>query len=354
MGVYLTYYVFLIVSLIFSLKNRILDLYFYFFVSCVSVFFIGARFEVGADYTEYSSLFYSSATTRFEPFFNVTFELFRELGFTYNSLSLCYFLITILLLTYAIKDFEYKTLFLVSFILFLFVPITSTIRQGLSLPFYILAIVNYNSFKKYSIFTILGAFFHASTLVLIPLYLLSKFKISKFNFILLVFISIFIGFLNPINILISLMQMISSDFLIANKLLTYSTRYSDPMSLSAQLYRVGFVVVLLYIWNVIENDRVATFSKNIYIFIFLLTFVFKDNGVLVNRLAFSTNITILCILSRYLILENISLKKTFVSLFLIVYFSVNYYKFIYTDMRHSVEKAYLPYKNGLIINEFKK
>ncbi|WP_341659289.1 EpsG family protein [Vibrio sp.] len=335
------------------MKDKIIDYYLYFFVLCISVLFIGLRYEVGADYTEYSSLFYSADSTRFEPLSNIIFELFRYFGFTYNSLSLFLFVITVFLFTLSIKGLQYKTLLLVSFIFFLFVPLTSTIRQGLSLPFFILAIINHDSIKKYILFSLLGSLFHASALILLPLYFVKKIRMTKALFLILLCFSLILGYLNPIGIIIDLAKSLASDFLYFNKLLTYSTKYDEPMSISAQVYRLGFIVILLIIWDELDSSVSACFAKNIYLVMFMLTLIFKDNGVLINRLTFSTNITVIYILSCYLTIEASIKKKALIATSLVLYFSFNYYKFVYTDLRHSVEKAYIPYKNGLFLDENK-
>ena len=347
---YILFHIIIILTIFFSYKNRILDEYFSFVLIIISCLFIGGRLEVGADYTEYRDVFYSYSDTRFEPLFNMIFNLARGSILSYNTFSFFLYFLSISIFYIAIKNEKGKVLLLSGFILFMFVPLTSTIRQGLSLPFLALAIYNNQSPKRYFIYCLLGSFFHASALILLPLYVICGKYISIYRMAIFILISLIIGYLQPITIVIKFLETFSIVSGVGNKILTYSTRYNEPMSMIAQLYRVGFILLLLPIWNVISQDRISNFSKNIYIYMFLLTLIFKDNGVLVNRLTFSTNISCVLILGRLLYLNFSETKKYFIFVILFLYFSFSYYKFIYTDLRHSVEKAYLPYENGLFID----
>ncbi|WP_369472238.1 EpsG family protein [Vibrio hyugaensis] len=318
----------------------------------VASIFIGGRYNGGADFIAYTKHYYhdNSEIMNFELGFEYLFYLIRDLGFSFNHASLIIFVVNIGFFVFAIKELKYKTLSLFIFILYFFIPLTAVIRQGLSIPFMALAIINVRNSHKYFFYTIVAAFFHISSLIMIPLFFVRRIKLSRAMFAISISVCFVIGYTNPIEIIISSLSGLNSHYV--TRIMIYSTDYTDPMSLTAQLYRLAALGVLFFIWNEIQEDDELHFSGNIYLCVFLLTLLFKDNGVLINRISFSTNISFLYIMLNYWVVVKCESKKIILFLFILMYFPVNYFKFVSTETRFT-DKAYLPYQN-FIFNDANK
>lgn len=347
------YFIFFLVG--FSLSSLSIvykkhDNTFAFFLFIISILFIAARWNVGADFIQYNNIYYYHDEYRFEYGFNIIFKIFNTIGISYAWVSFFISLLTFLLFTISIRHWKYKTVGLLFFILYFIVPLTSTIRQGLSLPFYIFAIYNLTKFSKYYIFTILGSLFHISNLIMVPLWFIRNIKITRATAIFILLLSCAVGYVGIIEYIVIILKQISFLGNGITKLITYSTRYNSPMSIISQLYRLGALVFIFIYWKSISSNKELNFCKNIYIFIFMLTLIFKDNGVLINRLSFSTNVSFLYIASHFYLYNKNNIKKLIIYLLLAIYFSVNYFKFISMDLRNNIESAYLPYKNFIIEN----
>ncbi|MGB5116735.1 MAG: EpsG family protein [Providencia rettgeri] len=346
MELYILFFLILLFLALTSILAINLDNTCYIISSFVAMIFIGGRFNVGADFTEYDYIYNNVEKINFDFAFEFFFQLFRGIGFSYGLASFSFFLITLILLSISINSYKYKTITLFFFILYFIIPITSTIRQGLSLPFYLLAINHLFSFKKYMFFSITGALFHISNLIMVPFYFLKNLKLNKKKIISLLLFSFLLGQYEIINLVISTFEyFLSFGSSSANKILTYSTRYNEPMSYISQLYRTGGILFIFIFCLDLNKNEKLNFCQNIYFITFCLTLVFKDNGVLINRLSFSTNISLLYIAANFNIINKNKMVKNLILAFFLSYFSVNYFKFISTDLRYNVESAYLPYRN---------
>lgn len=195
-------------------------------------------------------------------------------------------------------------------------------------------------------FSVTGSLFHISNLIMAPFYFLKNLKLNKTKITILLIISFLLGQYEIINLVISMSEyLLSFGSSSANKILTYSTRYSDPMSYISQLYRIGGILFILIFCLELNKNEKLNLCQNIYLITFCLTLIFKDNGILINRLSFSTNISLLYIASNFNIISKNNIIKNLIFIFFLSYFSVNYFKFIATVLRYNIESAYLPYRN---------
>ncbi|WP_432766813.1 EpsG family protein [Providencia alcalifaciens] len=351
MEFYILFFAILITLTLISLVYKNFDYTCYIVSTFIAIFFIGGRLNVGADFIEYQHIYNYEEKINFDFLFEFFFKLFRWLGLSYPEASLSFFMLTLLFFHLAIKDNSCKTLSLFFFILYSIVSLTSTIRQGLSLPFYLLAFNYILNLRKYYFYSFIGTLFHVSSFIMLLIYPLKKIKISRPNFLFVILFSFLVGYFDLINVLIWFIDnTITFNNYHANKILTYSTRYNEPMSLISQLYRLGGVLFLFIFNNSLCKREDLNFCKNIYLMTFLFTLIFKDNGVLINRLSFSTNVSLLYIAFNYDYISKKKITKEIILLFFITYFSVNYFKFILTDLRYGIESAYLPYRNFIFDN----
>lgn len=346
MELYILFFLILLFLALTSILASHADTLCYLITSIIAIIFIGGRFNVGADFTEYNFIYDNVEKINFDLAFELFFKLFRAMGFNYNWASFSFFFITLSLLSIAIKNYKYKTVTLFFFILYFIIPLTSTIRQGLSLPFYLLAINYLFSLKRYMAFSILGTLFHISNLIMLPFYFIKNIKLNRKKIIFLLLTCFLLGQYEIINIFISILEyVLSFGSSSANKLLTYSTRYNEPMSYVSQMYRIGGIIFILIFCLNLSKDSKLNFCQNIYLATFCLTLLFKDNGVLINRLSFSTNISLLYIAANFNVISKNMTIRNLTFIFFLSYFSVNYFKFIATDLRYGIESAYLPYEN---------
>ncbi|HIF9371758.1 TPA: EpsG family protein [Photobacterium damselae] len=350
MKYYIIFYFSLLVLTILSIlsKKKDVDLILCFLLSVLSIIFIGGRYNVGADFPEYQNIFYYVNDLRFEWGFSFLFSIFRDVGLSYSEASLGFYFFTLSIYLIAIRNMDNKTLLVSYFILFCFIPLTATIRQGMSLPFIVLAVINIENRNRYFLYTSIGVLFHASCGIMFILYFLKNINISRTKAVIIIIIAFAIGYLSLINYIITLINLLPFSNSTLTKILTYSTRYNDPMSISSQAYRVGALLLLFAVWNDTRNYKDINFCKNIYLFVFLLSLIFKDNGVLINRISFSTNVVLIYLVVKIYSINELKVNKLAFILLCSIYFSINYFKFTYLDLRYGYEKAYLPYQNFIL------
>lgn len=182
-------------------KERSICLFLSFFML---LFFIGFRVNVGRDWNNYLTIFnyvnqqeFSFGESR-EMGFLFLCNLLKDLGFEFQSFIFITSFLTLLLFYTSLKRYP----FLLPFAIFIFFMdwgypvVINTIRQGIALFAFMCAITYIDSKRtwsalKYLLFCLLGALFHYSLLLFIPLYFLGKVKITT-KYLVIVCISLFI------------------------------------------------------------------------------------------------------------------------------------------------------------------
>lgn len=158
-------------------------------------FMIGLRYGVGIDYFNYQVAFdmrydafsyepiYSFLMyfikTKFDKFYYLTFimilltNIFIYLGLKKRNINGNYFLLSIFIYS--------SNMALVFF---------NLMRQGVAVAifFYASKFIEERNFKKYLLYIFIGAGFHSSILILLPLYFVKNLNISKYKYLLLIVI----------------------------------------------------------------------------------------------------------------------------------------------------------------------
>lgn len=345
---YMLFYFSLLMITFLSLLLRKYEGYFLLFSFFISILFIGLRVNVGADFTEYTRIYAQSGVTNFELGFDLIFNFFKELDFEYTSVSLVIFIITAIFFIFAIKKQKYKTLIYFCFLLFMFVPITSTIRQGLVIPFFTICLLNTERAKVYFLSVLAGCFFHYSILFMLFFFFIRHVKQSYQRTFLVLLIFAVLSAFNVVNYMILLLQYIPNLGTISSKILMYTQRYKVEFSLTSFSFKLAGLLFLSLFMNYIKDDKKLLCCYNLYFITLCLFILFKDNSVLTNRLTYATNISLVVFFSVLLpYIKNFHQKAIITTLF-VMYFTFSYFKFVATDLRHSVEPAYLPYQTLLL------
>ncbi|EFJ5530702.1 O56 family O-antigen polymerase [Escherichia coli] len=345
---YIIFYSLSLTLVVLSLVLKKYDWFWLLFLLFISIIFIGLRVNVGADYTEYVRIYNQSYDTNFELGFDIIFNLFKRFGYDYVFVSLFVFILTSFFFLYSIKSLQHKTLIYFCFLLFMFVPLTSTIRQGLAIPFFIICLLNADRPKVYFMSIAIGSFFHYSILFMLFFFFVRYFKQSycRAYFIILFFLGLSV--FNIVEYMIILLHYIPSLGTLSSKLLMYTQRYNVTLSLTSVAYKLAGLLLVTSFMSFIKINKKLLCSYNLYYISLCLFILFKDNSVFTNRLMYATNISLVTFFSFLLSMMNAFYRKAIVTFLFVIYFSINYFKFTATDLRHSIESAYMPYKSVLI------
>lgn len=156
---------------------------------CFVLFYFSAfRFGIGTDYFNYVDLFnaYKDART-----YNVNLEpgfwgLFKVIGY-FTDKPEWFFIVTagaFLFFSYISLDEKYKALHFVLLFLIFYLPSFSLVRQffAISIFFVALKYVRDSQFKRGLLICLIAPLFHYSSLLYVPLLLISRLSINKYIF----------------------------------------------------------------------------------------------------------------------------------------------------------------------------
>lgn len=144
----------------------------------------GFRYGVGKDYFTYENSFYYDYNSSFEPIYNLFSVIIKNTMGEFFYLTLIISFLTNLFIYLGIVKRDIKNIYA---ILAIFIYMSSMalifanlMRQGLSVAifFYCSSFIKERNFKKYLTYIILGAGFHISMLLMLPLYFVRKLKIT--------------------------------------------------------------------------------------------------------------------------------------------------------------------------------
>ena len=152
------------------------------------------RYGVGPDYFAYEYLFYRLNESPLkevlygldqqEPLFRLLGSIMKFSGFSYQSYLIFIATINLVFIYKICKKYSVNptlSLFLY-FCFYYFVWTYSGLRQGMTMAigaYYLLECINQESTLKFFMIVIILSFIHTSSLILIPLYVISKMNFSK-------------------------------------------------------------------------------------------------------------------------------------------------------------------------------
>lgn len=288
---YFTYNTIFVLSIIFSFLaeysiskiSRIVSRFILFFILFIPA---AIRYDIGTDYSNYIDLYNSLNNTPI------------EIGYYYINLFVHHFHLSVQwvfaissLITYSIVCFGLRRRFfciiIIFYVLLLYLWSYSIIRQAIAMSFIILAMnfLIYDKNKQYFTCIILATLFHYSSVILLPLFFVSKFRFSKKTIIIFVscciictFNSVLIDFLfnsslitnskysvyltstynrsteigSGIGVFISLLIPVISLFFY-HRIIQYDSRFKSILNMNL-LYILSYCMALnIYIFNRVSN-----------------------------------------------------------------------------------------------------
>lgn len=238
---------------------------------------VGLRYGVGIDYFSYENMFnlYYDAF-KSEPIYSLIMYIIKNTTDKFHHVTFIMAFITNIFLYLGLKKRNIKGIYLLLSLLIYFsntgAIFINLMRQGVAVAifFYASTYIEERNIKKYIIFILLGAGFHASSLLLIPLYFIRPVFNKKRYYSSVVMCYTLVYF----NVAVSLINFIAS------KIPIYSHFYNSRLFENASNNILAFGVML----NVIFIGYLIVYSKKKYNYetnFYLL-------GTLINILALST------------------------------------------------------------------
>ena len=285
----------------------------FFILWLVLIFFIGFRYKMANDWYNYENL-----VKQVEPLNEVLFgntPNFRSLqdveyGFrillsTVNlffdpdegSLQALTVFVSIfcytVLLNFTRKQaiIPYKFIFLSVFISLSIFREFDVLRQSIALYIFLLSIKYFNnSFIKYSLLNLVGAMFHVSAIIFIPLYFLFRLKFSRPAIFVILALYMF-SMVTRFSIVTSLISFLSNYFpelVLVRKLYFTSFEFETAGSFSVVGVVYGiFLLLLFFNYKKIDfsNYKIRLLINAFFIFI-ILNFLFSDSKEVADRLSY--------------------------------------------------------------------
>ncbi|MEC1374186.1 EpsG family protein [Heyndrickxia oleronia] len=291
------YYIIFLIGIFFSLlqdKKKVLFIIYTLILLLLAYF----RYGVGPDYFAYEYLFYRLNESPLkevlygldqqEPLFRLLGSIMKFSGFSYQSYLIFIATINLVFIYKICKKYSVNptlSLFLY-FCFYYFVWTYSGLRQGMTMAigaYYLLECINQRKHLKFFMIVIILSFIHTSSLILIPLYVISKMNFSKKQLIYLSFLSILVAVL-PIGTLISYLN--NAPFI--GRILPYTDiGYSINNIFDFQsIGRIVFLIIAFFYYDVFSKQSELNKKMiNMYVISLMIYFLFKFSELTAARLS---------------------------------------------------------------------
>jgi hypothetical protein len=348
------YYLLFMVGIIFSIisskkslpsiKGKDLrDIILYLFLAILAVLAI-FRYGVGADYFAYKYLYSRLSDNVYHEIFygqdnqEIGFRVFgsfiKALGIPYQFYLIIFVLINLYFVYKLCRNYGKNptlSLFLY-FCFYYFVWTFSSLRQGITLAvgvYYLLKFIEKekNDKKeaiKFALIVVGLSLIHASAIVLLILYFLTKFDFSRKKLIYVSIISFFISII-PVGQIVANMTWLP----FASRIIPYITSdISLTNIIDFQSFgRIIFLVFTLWIYNFYsEQSKIDKQIITIYILSLCLYFVFKSSELTAARLSIYGKLLDIIILSNLFFMFRDKVKKIIYGICLLILCSLYFYK----------------------------
>lgn len=309
---------------------------FFLFSFLVVVLFSGLRYEVGTDYNSYREMYEGTRTLLYREIgFRNLFYLLQNLNLEYYHATIILALITNLFIFLKVKNSS-KYGFLAISIYLLdgnYFQSFNIMAQYISIALFFYAtkyIVNKN-FLKYFLFIIIGALFHKSMLLILPVYFLPQYRFKKTTYILGIITSYILVQLNLIER--------TTIFILSHiDILGYSSYInSNYFFMKSNLgFGVLFLVILCII-IILFNDKIFKNKEQLFYFnLYYIGMIFRllsgDARIFVRVGGYFYIFSLLAI-PKILDLFKRQDEKIIVSIGIIILFIIfNYQRFFFPDI----------------------
>ena len=313
------------------------------------IFFVGGRFETGCDFSGYLNR-YINILYHHDKIFDVLikteagFELInlsmRLMGFTY--VWLIFFCSVIIITCFVVFCGYFKGSLYTLALLFPVMIIQlgmSGIRQAMAVGFLMIAAIPFvNGYRIWTGISILvGAQFHASAIIFLPMALLAGRKIEPLKVVIAVLI------FSPLILI-----------LIGDRIDTYQNRYvgNDELQSSGALIRYGLILVpaAMYIYKEkYYKEYFPGIAPLVYIYsiigVFILIFGIVNTVALHRMIYYIMPFSIL--ISIYIGLTYFKFKNDIIPIILPFFMYGSYMIFWFNFSSHA-ERCYIPYSNFIL------
>lgn len=248
----------LFLSLITKKKFRLLNDISFIMIITILTFVIGLRYDVGIDYTNYETNFnFRYNEFQYEILYSILSYVIKVVFGKFHYLTFIMILISHIFIYLGVRKRklknEYLILTLIIYLSSLAPFFMNGMRQGVAIAvfFYCSTFIQERKLKKFLVYMLIGAGFHSSILLLLPMYFLPNIKIPKrlfFMFIIISYVVVYFG--------------ISQDIInfIAYRIPMYSYYYNHRFLFNenVDVFSMGLLLKVLFAIFII------LFSKKIY------------------------------------------------------------------------------------------
>ncbi|WP_300850772.1 EpsG family protein [uncultured Rikenella sp.] len=315
-----------------------------FFCFIFLVIIPGLRFEQGIDYFAYRASYQSAEGGEFELGFYLLMHLFIQLG---ASFPVFIFGITLVTMVLLVRAMELNTnwlffgllVFLSKF--FTYYAMAGT-RQFMAFPIAWLAIawLCRGSTLRFFILVAIASLFHASSLIILPLYWFRRTAYTPMRFWLILGIAIICRFLNSIL----LQPVVNSVPFLALRLGGYLLDTSDGINKLNLIENLGFLLVALILRPRLK-DRVLYYDFFLMmLLLFFSFFIVGSNIAIIKRLRdyFLLSYAVLIPAFGYAFKEGAT--RLFYKIAIVSYFSFLFIRSLIVYDSYSVFGQMIPYK----------
>jgi len=244
----------------------------------------GLRYNTGRDYLNYYQIYdwIKEGGKRFEPGFYYLFKFLGSFGFSYQfSLFLISTFLILIVYKYLLKPIPLRYRY-VSFFFFLIIwenyftfVANSLIRQSIAIGIFIISVefIIKKNFLAYFVMIFIGAMFHLSMVLLLPLYLIRKINV-KVLYIFIYVLGIFFIFPQILpNILKTILDGIGLSQMANLNYISIVHREISIKEILKNIYYIFVVIQFIYVAK-LSNEQLSPREK-VYIKLLLIGFLFK-------------------------------------------------------------------------------
>lgn len=244
-------------------------------------FIVGLRYGVGIDYFSYESSFHMNYNTfTYEPIYSFSMYFVKSIFDKFYYLTFIMIFITNIFIYLGLKKRNITGIYL---ILAIFIYLSNVgivfinlMRQGVAVAifFYASTYIKDRNLKKYIIFMLLGAGFHSSILLLLPMYFIKDIKFSKLNYLISVIVSYLFVYTRTSQTVIN---FFASHISIYSKYHNHKYLFNEDVNLLA--FGVLLNVIFIFSLLLFVKNKDKSYGQEISYYLI---------GTLINILALST------------------------------------------------------------------
>lgn len=322
----------------------------------ILVCFVGLRDNIGSDWPTYAEIFNFEKTNEPSPHhvelgYVLLVRLIQQIRLSFNSLILVMAIISLSVKFIAIKKISplsfIPVLYYVSYYLVEYEM--SGIRQAVAMGFAMLSLVyvQKRTLLPFLMCIVLGALFHISILIFIPIYYFNKLVFSNNAYLAITTVSLLFVFTNASDVLLNLISVIPLGAFAISKLTSYSQSNVVVGLTLGHVPYILFAIIFIYYRRIVNNRFYDTILNGFIIGLFL-SFVFSGSLSVLNRLTYYY-LLLGGILFSYILYHTQYKINKFIIFSMLSFFAIIK---IVDAVSDDEEHVYVPYETVSSINQF--